>query len=95
MAYTKKNKYCLHNIGVIFFLLFCTHFPVHSVTVSTLPEIVQYGRSSSFVFLLLPKDLTIIFICNLMHTKKAIYEILLLLPKHYTIMTKNLLNSLN
>ena len=29
----------------------------------SLPEIVQYGPSSSFVFLLLPKDLTIIFIC--------------------------------
>ena len=27
----------------------------------SLPEIVQYGPSSSFVFLLLPKDLTIIF----------------------------------
>ena len=29
----------------------------------SLPEIVQYGPSSSFVLLLLPKDLTIIFIC--------------------------------
>ena len=28
----------------------------------SLPEIVQYGPSSSFVFLLLLKDLTIIFI---------------------------------
>ena len=28
----------------------------------SLPEIVQYGPSSSFVFLLLPKDLIIIFI---------------------------------
>ena len=41
----------------------CQFYKGSLMKVGSLPEIVQYGPSSSFVFLLLPKDLSIIFIC--------------------------------